>query len=323
MKAAVRERFGTPDVVEVRDVEMPEPGDDEVLVRVRAASLNLGDWYAVAGRPYVGRLEMGLRGPKETRLGTDYAGVVEALGKDVTGFAPGDEVFGGRTGAWAEYVVAKADRAMVQKPANVSFEEAAAVPVAALTALQALRDRANLRPGQRVLVSGASGGVGTFAVLVAKALGADVTAVCNTKNVEQARRLGADHVVDYTKDDFSRDGRRYDVVIDVAGDRSWSAYKRVLEPKGTLVCVGGPRKNRVLGPLGGVVRKWVAGKLGSRKVTFFIAKFNKPDMEVLRDLLAAGKLTPVVDRRFELADIRDALRYLGEAHPSGKVVITV
>jgi NADPH:quinone reductase-like Zn-dependent oxidoreductase len=323
MKAAIRDRFGPPEVVEVRELEMPEPGDDEVLVHVRAASLNLGDWYAVAGRPYVGRMEMGLRGPKEDRLGTDYAGVVEAVGKDVTDFEPGDEVFGGRTGAWAEYVVAKADRAIVPKPANVSFEEAAAVPVAALTALQALRDRANLQPGQKVLVNGASGGVGTFAVLVAKALGGEVTAVCSTKNVEQAAALGASHVVDYTKDDFSREGRRYDVVIDVAGDRSWSTYKRVLEPKGTLVCVGGPRKNRVLGPLGGVIGRWIAGKLSRRKVTFFIAKFNKADMESLRELLAAGELTPVVDRRFALAEIRAALHYLGEAHPSGKVVITV
>jgi NADPH:quinone reductase-like Zn-dependent oxidoreductase len=323
MRAAVRKRFGPPNVVEVRDIERPEPGDDEVLVRVRAASLNLGDWYAVVGRPYIGRMDMGVRAPKEERLGTDYAGVVEAVGKDVTGFAAGDEVFGGRTGAWAEYIVAKADRAIVPKPANVSFEEAAAVPVAALTALQALRDRAHVQPGQKVLVNGASGGVGTFAVLVAKALGADVTAVCSTKNVEQARRLGADHVVDYTQDDFSREGRRYDAVIDVAGNRSWKTYKRVLQPKGTLVCVGGPRKNRVMGPLGGVIRKWVAGKLSGPTVTFFVAKFNKPDMEVLAELLAAGKLTPVVDRQFELAEIGDALRYMGEAHPRGKIVITV
>ena len=323
MRAAVRERFGPPEVVEIRDVDKPVPADDEVLVRVRATSLNLGDWYAVAGRPYVGRLDVGVRAPKEKRLGTDYAGVVEAVGENVTGFEPGDEVFGGRTGAWAEYVVAKADRAIVPKPANVSFEEAAAVPVAALTALQALRDRANVQPGQKVLVNGASGGVGTFAVLVAKALGAEVTAVCSTKNLEQARLLGADHVVDYTNDDFSREGRRYDVVIDVAGNRSWSTYKRGLEPNGTLVCVGGPRKHRVMGPLGGVIGKWIAGKLSRRNVTFFIAKFNKRDMEALGELLAAGKLTPVVDRRFELAEIGDALRYMGEAHPRGKIVITV
>ena len=226
MRAAVRERFGSPDVVEIRDLDKPVPADDEVLVRIRASSLNLGDWYAVLGRPYVGRTAMGLRKPKEERLGTDYAGVVEAVGKDVKDFQPGDEVFGGRTGALAEYVVAKAERAIVPKPPTASFEEAAAVPVAALTALQALRDKGKLEPGQRVLVHGASGGVGTFAVLVAKALGAEVTAVCSTRSVEQARTLGADHVVDYTKDDFSRDGRRYDLMIDVAGTRSWSACKR-------------------------------------------------------------------------------------------------
>jgi len=323
MRAAVRERFGPPDVVEIRDLEKPVPADDEVLVRVHASSLNLGDWYAVLGRPWVGRTAMGLRKPKEERLGTDYAGIVEAVGKDVTDFKPGDEVFGGRTGAFAEYVCAKAERAIVLKPSTASFEEAAAVPVAALTALQALRDKGKVEAGQKVLVHGASGGVGTFAVLVAKALGAEVTAVCGTRSVEQARRLGADHVVDYTKDDFSRDGRRYDLMIDVAGTRSWSACKRALAANGTLVIVGGPRKGKMLGPLGGVAGKMLGGVLGSRKVAFFIAKFNKPDMELLRDLLAAGKLTPVVDREFGLAEMGDALRYMGDGHPQGKIVITI
>jgi NADPH:quinone reductase-like Zn-dependent oxidoreductase len=323
MKAAVRERFGPPDVVEIRELEKPVPADDEVLVRVRASSLNLGDWYAVQGRPWVGRTSMGLRTPKDDRLGTDYAGVVEAVGKDVNGFQPGDEVFGGRTGAFAEYVAAKAERSIVAKPATASFEEAAAVPVAALTALQALRDKGKVEPGQRVLLHGASGGVGTFAVLVAKALGAEVTAVCSTRSVEQARALGADHVVDYTKDDFSRGGRRYDLLVDVAGTRSWSACKRALEPNGTLVIVGGPRKGKALGPLGGVAGKMLGGLFGSRKVAFFIASFNKPDMEFLRELLAAGKLTPVIDRRYELAEIGDALRYMGDGHPQGKIVITM
>jgi NADPH:quinone reductase-like Zn-dependent oxidoreductase len=241
----------------------------------------------------------------------------------VKDFRPGDEVFGGRTGAFAEYVVAKAERSIVPKPATASFEEAAAVPVAALTALQALRDKGKLQPGQKVLVHGASGGVGTFAVLVAKALGAEVTAVCSTRSVEQARRLGADHVVDYTKDDFSRDGRRHDLMIDVAGTRSWSACKRALEPNGTLVIVGGPRKGKMLGPLGGVAGKMLGGVVNSRKVAFFIAKFNKPDMEYLCELLAAGKLTPVIDRQFDLGDIGDALRYLGDGHPQGKIVITM
>ena len=324
MKAAIRDRFGSPDVVvEVREIDKPVPADDEVLVRVRAASLNVADWYDVTGRPWVARVAQGLRGPKEKRLGVDYAGVVEAVGKNVAGFQPGDEVFGGRTGAFAEYVVAKAARAIVLKPANVTFEEAAAVPVAALTALQGLRDRGNLEPGQRVLINGASGAVGTLAVRVAKALGAEVTAVCSTRNVEQARSLGADHVLDYTQADFTRSGERYDVLLDIAGSRSWSACKRVLAPQGTLVIVGGPRKNRLLGPLGGVIRKRLGGMFGSRKVVFFIAKFNKSDMEFLRDLLEAGKLTPAIDRHYELSEIADALLYIGEGHARGKIVVTV
>jgi NADPH:quinone reductase-like Zn-dependent oxidoreductase len=323
MKAAVRERFGRPDVVELREIEAPVPADDEVLVRIHASSINISDWYAVLGRPYVGRASMGLRGPKELRLGTDYAGQVEAVGKDVTQFRPGDEVFGARTGAWAEYVAAKEDRGIVPKPANVTFEEAAAVPVAAITALQAIRDKGQLRPGNKVLVHGASGGVGTFAVSVAKALGGEVTAVCSTKNVEIARSLGADHVVDYTQEDFSRGGERYDLLVDVAGGRSWADYKRVLDPQGTLVIVGGPRKNRLLGPLGGVIRLRLGGMLARRKVAFFLAQVNKEDMEVLRQLLEAGKLAPVVDRRFALSDIVEGLCYFGEAHPQGKVVIVV
>jgi NADPH:quinone reductase-like Zn-dependent oxidoreductase len=323
MKAAVRERFGPPEVVEVREVDKPEPEADEVLVRVRASSLNLGDWYAVQGRPWLGRPGMGLLKPSSDRLGTDYAGVVESVGADVEQFEPGDEVFGGRSGAFAEYVVAKADRGIVAKPANVSFEQAAAVPVAALTALQGLRDKGRLEPGQHVLVNGASGGVGTFAVLVAKALGAEVTAVCGTRNVEQARALGADHVVDYTREDFTRSGERYDVVFDVAGTRSWTDCKRVLEPAGTFVIVGGPRKGRALGPIGGIVKKRLGGILGRRRVVFFIARFNKEDMEVLRELLEDGRLTPAIDRTFELDRIVEALRHIGEGHPTGKIVLTV
>jgi NADPH:quinone reductase-like Zn-dependent oxidoreductase len=321
MKAAVRERFGPPEVVELRELEAPVPADDEVLVRIHASSINISDWYAVLGRPYVGRASMGLRGPKEERLGTDYAGQVEAVGKNVAEFRPGDEVFGARTGAWAEYVVAKADRGIVPKPSNVSFEEAAAVPVAAITALQAIRDKGQIRHGQKVLIHGASGGVGTFAVSVAKALGGEVTAVCSTKNIEVARSLGADHVVDYTREDFSRGSERYDLMVDVAGGRSWADCKRVLEPQGTLVIVGGPRKNRLLGPLGGVVRLRLGGMLARRKVAFFLAQVTKEDMEVLRELLEAGKLTPVVDARFQLSEMVEALRYFGEAHPQGKVVI--
>jgi NADPH:quinone reductase-like Zn-dependent oxidoreductase len=324
MKAAVRDRYGSPAaVVELREIDKPVPADDEVLVRVRAASLNLSDWYGVTGRPYVSRAMLGLRKPKDNRLGTDYAGTVEAVGKDVTQLRPGDEVFGGRTGALAEYVVAKADRGIVPKPANVTFEEAAAVPVAALTALQGLRDKGHLQPGQKVLINGASGGVGTFAVLIAEALGAEVTAVCSTRNVEIARSLGADHVVDYTQEDFARRDERYDLLVDIKGGRSWSDCKRVLEPQGTLVIVGGSRKGHLLGPLGGVIRLRLGALLGSRKVAFFIAKFNKEDMEVLRGLLEEGKLTPVIDSRYELSELADAFRHMGEGHPRGKIVVTV
>ena len=325
MKAAVRDRFGPPEaVVELREIEKPVPADDEVLVRVRAASLNISDWYGVQGRPLIGRLMgMGWRGPKDTRLGTDYAGTVEAVGKDVTQFRPGEEVFGARTGALAEYVAAKHDRGIVPKPANVTFEEAAAVPVAALTALQGIRDKGRFQAGQKVLVNGASGGVGTFAVLVAKALGGEVTAVCSSRGVEIARSLGADHVVDYAKEDFTRSDRRYDLLVDIRGGRSWRDLKRVLDPQGTLVIIGGPRKNRLLGPLGGVIRLKLAGMLRRRKVEFFIAQVNKEDLESLRELLEAGKLTPVIDKTFELSEVAEAFRYMGEAHPQGKVVLTL
>jgi len=322
MKAAVRDRYGSPEV-ELREVDKPVPTEDEVLVRVRAASLNMADWYGVMGRPYVGRTQMGLRKPKTNRLGVDYAGVVEAVGENVTEFRPRDEVFGGRDGAYAEYVCAREDRAIVPKPANVTFEEAAAVPVAALTALQGLRDKGQLQPGQKVLVNGASGGVGTFAIQIAKALGAEVTAVCSTSNVDIARSLGADHVIDYIQEDFTLGDQRYDLLLDVAGSRSWSECKRVLTPQATLVIVGGPKSNRLLGPLGHLVKVRLAGVRSSRKVVFFIAKFNKADMLVLRELLESGKMTSVIDRRYELSEIADAFRYLGEGHARGKVVITV
>jgi NADPH:quinone reductase-like Zn-dependent oxidoreductase len=323
MKAAVRDKYGSPDLVEIREIDKPVPADDEVLVRVRAASLNLADWYAVTGRPFVGRPQMGLFKPKSNRLGVDYAGTVEAVGKNVTEFRPGDEVFGGRDGAYAEYVCARKNRSIVLKPANVTFEQAAAVPVAAITALQGLRDKGKLQPGQKVLINGASGGVGTFAVQIAKALGAEVTGVCSTRNVDIAPSIGADHVVDYTREDFTRRDGRYDLMLDVAGSRSWSECKRVLEPQATVVIVGGPKTNRLFGPLGHVVKVRLAAVRSSQKVVFFIAKFNKPDMEVLRDLLEEGKVKPVIDRRYALSEIADAFRYMGEGHARGKVVITV
>ena len=321
MKAIVRDTYGSADVLKLREVEKPELTDDGVLVRVHAASVNRGDWYTVAGM-YVARPATGLRRPKSRLIGTDFAGTVEAVGRDVTEFRPGDEVFGGRAGALAEYVCARA-RSIALKPARLTFEEAAAVPVAALTALQGLRDRGQIQPRQKLLINGASGGVGTFAVQIAKALGAEVTAVCSTRNVDLARSIGADHVVDYTREDFTRSEQRYDLMFDNAGSRSWSECKRVLNPQATVVLVGGQMGNRLLGPLGHVIRMRLAATLSSRKAVFFIAKFNSADMEVLRELLEAEKVTPVIDRRYELSEVADAFRYVGEGHARGKVVITV
>ena len=323
MRAIIRNHYGGPDVVEIAEIERPEPDDDQLLVRVRAASLNRADRYAVTGLPLVSRPIQGLRKPKYRRLGTDYAGVVEAVGKNVSGFRPGDEVFGGRDGALAEYVCPRHDRAMVLKPVGVTFEQAAAVPVAALTALQGLRDKGGIQPGQQVLINGASGGVGTFAVQIAKAFGAEVTAVCSTRGVEVARSIGADHLIDYNYEDFTRIDRRFDLMLDVAGTRSLWACRRVLSPQATVVVVGGPKTNRLIGPLGHVIRMRLGGLVGRRKTVFFIAKFNKADMETLREMLEAGKLRPVIDRRYEFEDCVEAFRYMEDGHPQGKVVITL
>jgi NADPH:quinone reductase-like Zn-dependent oxidoreductase len=323
MKAIVYDKYGPPDSLELREIDTPVVTDDEVLVRVRAASVNPADWYTLTGTPYFGRVEMGLVKPKSNRLGIDFAGQVEAVGRNVTQFRPGDEVFGGRNGAFAEYVCVAEDRAVVPKPANVTFEEAAAVPVAALTALQGLRDKGQLQSGQKVLVNGASGGVGTFAVQIAKALGAEVTGVCSTRNVDLVRSLGADHVIDYTNEDFTRSDQRYDLMLDIAGSRSWSECRRVLNPKAIVVLVGAPKGGRLIGPLGHIVKMRVAAFRSSRKVAFFLAKINKTDLEVLRELLESGKVKPVLDRQYELSEAPEAFQYLGEGHARGKVVITV
>ena len=323
MKALVRDRYGPPDVLELQEVDEPEVADDGVLVRVRAASVNRVDWYDVTGTPWIARPMTGLRGPKGSRLtGRDFAGTVEAVGKDVTDLQPGDDVFGGKGGggSFAEYVVVSTGVAL--KPANLTFEEAAAAPLAGLTALQGLRDHGRLEPGQKALVNGASGGVGTFAVQIAKALGAEVTAVCSTRNVEQARSLGADHVVDYTVEDFTRGGRRYDVILDVAGSKSWSQCRRVLNPDATLVMVGGP-KSPLLGPLGHIVKVKLAAWRGSQRAVFFVANFNGPDLDALRELLESEQVKPVVEKRYELGDAADALRYMGEGHAQGKLVIGI
>jgi len=322
MRAMVYDRYGSPDVLELREVDKPELTDDGVLVRVQAASVNPVDWHMLTGAPYLVRMEAGLRKPKREGLGVDFAGTVEAVGGSVTEFQPGDEVFGARNGAFAEYVCVR--KAVAHKPANVTFEQAAAVPVAAISALQGLRDKGRIQAGQSVLINGASGGVGTFGVQIAKSFGAEVTAVCSTRNVEIARSIGADHVVDYTQEDFTRSKRRYDLMLDIAGNRSWSDCRRVLSEQAILVVVGGPKTNRWIGPLGQVLRLRLASLAGSRKVAApFLAKTNKEDMAVLQNLLADGKVTPVIDRRYELSEVPEALSYLGEGHAQGKIVINM
>jgi NADPH:quinone reductase-like Zn-dependent oxidoreductase len=295
MRAVVQDRFGPPDVLELRELDEPEAGDGEVLVRVRAASVNPADWYLMTGTPWLARPQMGLRRPRTGRLGVDLAGEVAAVGRDVTRFRPGDEVFGTGDGTLAERV-AVAEATLAPKPARLSFEQAAAVPVAGLTALQGLRDKGRLQPGQRVLVNGASGGVGTFAVQLAKALGAEVTAVCSTRNVEAARSLGADRVVDYTREDFTRGDRRHDLLLDVAGSRPWPACRRALEPEGRLVMVGAPKGNRLLGPLGHIGSVRLASLRASQKVLFFISRSSGEDLTALAELLDAGTVTRVCDR---------------------------
>jgi len=318
VKAAIYTRYGPPDVVQITDVEKPVPKDNEVLIRVRAASVNPLDWHFMRGTPYVVRLGAGLRRPKITRLGVDLAGQVEAVGGNVTQCKPGDEVFGACRGAFAGYVCAVEDK-LALKPANLSFEEAAAVPVAALSALQGLRDKGRIQRGHKVLVDGASGGVGTFAVQIAKSFGAEVTAVCSTRNVETARSIGADHVIDYTREDFTQSGQRYNLIMAANAYHSIFDYRRVLSQDGTYVMVGGggvqALQALLLGPL--------LSLIGSRKMRFVSAKINKKDLVFLKDLLEAGKVVPVIDKRYALSGVAEALRYLEEGHAQGKVVITV
>ena len=327
MKAVRYHRYGGPDVLELQEVDTPAAGDGEVLVRIRAASVNPLDWHFMRGAPYLVRMMAGLSRPKPSasRLGADMAGSVEAVGQDVTGFQPGDEVFGGleERGTLAEYISVRADAVVLQKPAGLTFEQAAAVPVAAFTALQALRDKGRVQPGQKVLVNGASGGVGTFAVQIAKALGAEVTGVCSTANVGMVASIGADHVVDYTREDFTRAERRYDLLIDIAGNRSLAETRRVLAPKGALVLVGGPNKGRWIGPFGRTIRMLMQSPAVSQRMVSFLAHQNRDDLAVLRELLDAGKVTPVIDRAYRLNQVAEAVRYLETGHARGKVVITV
>ena len=317
MKAVVVERYGR---FELRELPKPSPAAGEALVRVHASSVNALEWYTVSGRPWLARPMTGIRRPRSPELGSDFAGVVEALGEGVTNLAVGDEVYGSRHGALGEYVAATA---VERKSAGLSFEEAAAVPVAALSALQGLRDHGRLQPGQKVLVNGAAGGVGTFAVQIAAALGAEVHAVCSSRNVEQSGTLGASRVFDYGRVDFAESGERYDVVLDVAGSRSWRALRRVLAPEGIVVLVGGPRGRRFAGPLGHVARILLAAKLTRRRATFFIAKPNREDLAVLCELIDSGQVRPVIERRYELAELGEALDAMRRGHASGKHVVVL
>jgi NADPH:quinone reductase-like Zn-dependent oxidoreductase len=320
MKAIVAERYGRPDVLELRDVEKPTIEDDQVLVRVHASSVNPVEWYGVTG-PLFAR-GGGLRRPASAAVGADLAGRVEAVGGAVTSFAPGDEVFGTGSGAWADLAVARESR-LAPKPAGVSFEDAAAMPIAGITALQALRDHGQVEAGQKVLINGASGGVGTYAVQLAKCLGADVTAVCSTGNIEQARSLGANRVVDYTREDFTRSGIRHDLLLDIAGSRPVRALRRVLTPEATMVLVGGRMTYRGFGPLPHLGATLVSSKLRRQRVRFFVAKVNTEDLAFLGSLLEAGTMRSVIERTYSLDEAPGALAHLGEGHARGKLVITM
>jgi NADPH:quinone reductase-like Zn-dependent oxidoreductase len=323
MKAIVYCDYGVANL-KFQDVEKPTPADDQLLVRVRAASVNPLDWHFVEGTPYLMRaLAAGLRKPKDTQLGVDFAGAVEAVGKNVTKFKPGDEVFGGRTGAFADYVCVRESRAVALKPASVTFEQAASVPIAGITALQALRDKGQLQSGQKVLINGSSGGVGTFAVQIAKSYGAEVTGVCSTRNVDLVRSLGADHVIDYTKEDFTKTDQLYDLIVDNVGNRSLSECRRVLKPKGTFVLVGGGGANEqgLIGPMAKPIKLMLVSPFVSQKLGMILAQLNHDDLAFLADLMQSGKVKPVIDRTYKLSDVPEAIKYLEQGHARGKVII--
>jgi NADPH:quinone reductase-like Zn-dependent oxidoreductase len=323
MKAIVQDKYGSPDVLELQEIAKPVVKGDEALVRVRAASANPADWHFMRGLPYIMRPQSGLGKPKNRILGRDIAGQVEAVGQDVTRFRPGDEVFANvETGGFAEYT-SVSEGLLELKPTSLSFEHAAAVPLAALTALQGLRDVGQVRPEQKVLIIGASGGVGTFAVQIAKSFGAHVTAVCSTRNVEMVSSLGADHVIDYTQEDFARSGQKYDLIFQLAGMRSPSDCRRALTPKGTLVPSSGESTGRWIGPVDRMIKAVVLSPFVSQKLATFVMKPNREDLQFLKTLIEAGKLKPVIDRTYPLREVPEAIRYLEEGHARGKVVITV
>jgi NADPH:quinone reductase-like Zn-dependent oxidoreductase len=323
VQAIVYDRYGSPDVLKCEETAKPSPSQNEVLIKIRAASVNPLDWHFMRGMPYLLRIAAGLRRPKDKRLGVDVAGQVEAVGNDVTQFKPGDEVFGSCRGAFAEYACAP-ESALAAKPNNVTFEQAASVPIAAFTALQALRDKGHIQPGQKVLINGAAGGVGTFAVQLTKSFGAEVTGVCSTRNLSMVRSLGADRAIDYTREDFTKSEQRYDLFLDCIANHSLLACTRVLNPKGIYVPVGGSAGRWMIGTLGrsivALVLSWFISQI---LVIFFLAKSRKEDLVVLHDLMEAGKVTPVIDKRYSLTEVPEAIRYLEAGHARGKVVITV
>jgi NADPH:quinone reductase-like Zn-dependent oxidoreductase len=321
MKAIVYSNYGSPDVLHVEDVEKPSPGDNEVLIKVRAAAANPMD-YHLMGDAYLIRIATGLRKPKPTVPGVDLAGEIEAVGRNVTRFQPGDAVFGASRRTFAEYVCASESR-LALKPANLTFEQAAALPVAGLTALQGLRDKGRVQPGQKILINGAAGGVGTFAVQVAKSFGAEVTGMCSTKSVDLVRSIGADHVIDYTRDDITRRVGRFDLVFDCVGNRPLSAWRRVMTSKGIFVAVGVRPGGRWIGPLPYLVKLLVSSRFASQKVVFFVARVNSDELVELKELVEANKVTPVIDRCYMLSEAAEAIRYLKEGHARGKVVIAL
>jgi len=321
VKAAVYTRFGPPEVVRIADVDKPVPGDDEVLIKIRAAAVNPLDWHFMRGTPYIGRMMFGLSKPKFTRLGADVAGEIEATGKNVAEFKRGDAVFGSCRGAFAEYACKSASNVFA-KPANVTFEQAASVPVAGRSALQGLRDKGEIRAGQKVLINGAAGGVGTYAVQIAKSFGASVDGVCSARNVEMVRSIGADRVIDYTREDFTRSAERYDLILDCVGNRSLLACRRVLKRAGKLVIVGG-KNGKWIGPVARVLRAVVLSRFVSQKMFMFLAKPSKADLATLAEMMASGKLKPVIDRRYSLSEVAEAIRYVEAGHARGKVIVSI
>lgn len=319
MKAIMQPRYGSPDVLRLEEIDTPVPKGDEVLVRVRAAAVNIGDWHLLRAIPYVIRLGLGLRRPRRQTPGRDIAGYVEAVGSDVKDFRPGDEVFGWGNGAFAEYVCTS-ETNLLPRPANVTLEQAAAVGDSAFTALAAVRDQGRVQPGQRVLINGASGGVGTFAVQIAKAFGAHVTAVCSTRNVDMVRSLGADQVIDYQQEDFAQTEHPYDVMLDLVGNRSLATCRRVLSPRGTYVIVGVRDAGRWLG-LGRQAKALLLAPFVRQRMRVFVVKHTRDDLGALRDLVEAGQVAPVIEKRYALREAADALRHQGEGHPRGKIIL--